>query len=409
MSEPSIEVSLYSYRQFDGIKRGRIELTCGGKDCNEQFINGLGRIAFDYVPTYAFAKDLIKIEKINPATGFHDSVPFNHDMMRERLKNTPVMNVDPGLAVLHERYWKNVDYLSEDRLVHENEKRIEMYIDARNNASEEDIDAILHVTTNDAKMYVDNELVELYDKTYPLLLISLKPKEAFKCSMRAVLGIGRNEQSWTACSNFYFDQETIPEKIIAKFESSVQFTPFVLVDRAIECYRYRAKALKDEVHRLYLMNKNQSERFQIIIDDEDHTMGEPINYELQSHNEILKSSVSRPNLLARRIIIDVVAKKQSKLLDAILESFDNLISKIDKFEKEFKKIDRPEESNNKGKSKTSNTQKSSAKSTQKRVTKQEASDEIDEDYDESVEQSKKIKAPSRSSKAKTKSKSKGNK
>jgi len=52
----------------------------------------------------------------------------------------------------------------------------------------------------------------------------------------------------------------------------------------------------------------------------------------------MKSSNSRPDLLVREIIIDVVAFKQDKLINAILESFDNLVLKIEKFEKLFDKI-----------------------------------------------------------------------
>ncbi|VBB18299.1 DNA-dependent RNA polymerase 2 subunit Rpb3 [Yasminevirus sp. GU-2018] len=365
MSDLDLKVELRSYRPHDAIKRGQLELNCSGEDCNEQFINGLGRIAVERLPMYAYAKGLIKIERINPESGYHDSVPFNHDMMRMRLENTPVMNVDPGFAILHERFWKNVDYRSPDRPVHENEKRIEVYIDSRNTAPEGDSESILHVTTNDIKVYIDDEPAEIYDKEYPLLIISLKPKEAFKCSMRAVLGVGVNHTCWDACSNFCFDQETDPDVTIAKFQSASQFDEFVLIDRAIEYYRTRANLLKDEIHRMYLLEKEPTERFQIEIMDEDHTMGEPINYELQSHPDIHKSSNSKPDHLMKKIVLDIVAYDKDKLLNAILESMDNLIAKIDKFEEEFNKIERPDGSS-KG---SSGSKKASSKTTSKTTTK----------------------------------------
>jgi len=334
-----MNVSLHSYRPHDAIRRGRLELLCSGNDMNVQFINAIGRIAVKRIPTYAFAKDLIKIEKINPETGYHDSVPFNHDMMRMRLENIPIMNFDPGFSFLHERYWKKVDYKSPDREIHEHEKnnKIEAYIDARNTNSEGS-EVIVHVTTNDMKLTINGDKVQLYDEKYPLLLISLKPKEAFKCSMRGVLGIGINHTCWDACSNFCYDQETIPDKTIVKFVSASRFNEFVLVDRAIEYFKLRTKTLKDEINRMYLLEKNPTERFQIIIRDEDHTMGEPINYEIQSHPDISKASISKPDHLVREIVLDIVAFKKEKLLDAIMSSMDTLIKKIDKFENEFKKI-----------------------------------------------------------------------
>jgi DNA-directed RNA polymerase subunit L len=337
MTDLDISVRLNNYRPHDDIRRGRLELLCSGKDMNDQFMNGLGRIAMKRVPTYAFAYDLIKIEKINQESGYHDSVPFNHDYMRDRMKNTPPMNVDPMIAFLHERHWKNVDYLSPDREVHEAEKRVEAQIDAKNAT-----DDIVNITTNDMKVYIDNELTSIYSQQAPLLLISLKPKEAFKCNMRAVLGIGLNDTCWDACSNFWYDQETVPDKTIVCFESASRFDEFILVDRALEYFRIKTKLLKDEINRMFLLEKNPLDRFQITINDEDHTMGEAINYEFQSHPDILKSSCAKPDHLVRQIVIDVVAFKKEKLLDSIMESMDGLTKKIDKFEKEFKKIERKE-------------------------------------------------------------------
>lgn len=343
-SKLDIKVEKRSYRPHDAIKRGLLELDCSGNDCNDQFINGLGRISVERLPMYAYAKGLIKIERINPESGYHDSIPFNHDMMRDRITNTPVMNIDPGFAILHERYWKNVDYRSIDREIHEKEKRVEVYIDAKNTAPDGDTESILDVTTNNITVYIDDELVKIYNEEFPLLIIRLKAKEAFKCSMRAVLGVGINHTCWDACSNFCFDQETKPGTTIAKFQAASQFDEFVLIDRALEYYRTRTRLLKDEIHRMYLLEKDPNERFQIEINDEDHTMGEAINYELQSHPDIHKSSNSKPDHLVKRIVLDIVAYDKKKLLDAILESIDNLIAKIDKFEKEFKKIDRSESS-----------------------------------------------------------------
>lgn len=342
MSKIDIDVSLYNYRPHDAIKRGRLQLLCSGKDCNEQFLNGIRRIAIKRIPVYAFAHELIKIERINPETGYHDSVPFNHDMMKLRLNNFPVMNVDTGFTFLHEKYWKNVDYLSPDRNKHEDEKRIEANIDVKNIASEGDIGSILDVTTNDMKVYIDDELTDIYDKEYPLLIIRLKPKEAFKCSMKAVLGIGLNHTCWDASSNFWYDEETIPGKTILCTESSSKFDEFILIKRTLEYYRMRTKLLRDEIERRYNIENEISERFQITIKDEDHTMGEPINYEIQSHPDILKSSVSKPDHLIREIVLDIVAFKKEKLINAVLESIDNLLKKIDKFEKEFDKIEKPE-------------------------------------------------------------------
>ena len=250
MQEEKLDITVqpHSYRAHTPIRRGRLELLCGGSDLNSQFINAIGRIAVKRIPTYAFAKELIHIERIDQTTGYRDSIPFNHDMMRERLKNTPCMNLDPEISYLHDKYWNDVDYLSPDRPKHENEKLVEAYVDEKNTSDDGEI---LHVTTNHMKVYVDNVLTSIYDRDYPLLLVSLKPREAFKCSLKAVIGIGINDASWDACSNYCFDQETIPDMTILKLESASRFDEYVLVQRSLEYFRIRANLLKDEIRRLY--------------------------------------------------------------------------------------------------------------------------------------------------------------
>ena len=352
LSKIDIKVSLYSYRPFDNIKRGKIQLLLEGNDCYAKFYNAIGRIAVKRLPSYAFAKELIKIDQINPSTGYHDSVHFNHDMLRDHILNTPIY-VDPGFAFLHEKYWKNVDYLKPDREIHENEKRVEVFLDVKNSANEGDTQAIYDVTTNDMKIYVDNVLTELYDKNYPYRIVKLNPKEGIKCSMRAVIGVGINHTCWDAASNYYYDQETLaesneeyvdyddtPGKVIFTCESAGRFDEFVLIERSLEYFRIRTKLLKDEINRLYLLEQKHTNKFRITIHDEDHTMGEPIAYELQMHPNIIKASNSRPDLLVRTIIIEIIASKKEHMLGAINESFDNLLAKIDKFEQEFKKIEK---------------------------------------------------------------------
>jgi len=332
MSKYDIKISLKSFEPYDGLKRGRLNLLISGNDSNLEFVNALGRIAMKRVPTYAFARELIDIKKINPESGYHDSVPFNYDMIKLRIKNTPVVGVDPNVSYLHEKYWKNMNYLNNDRDKYETEKQVEINIDVKND--EEDI---IHVTTNDMKIYVDNELKELYNKKYPFLLISLKPKEAFNCSLKAVLGVGLNDDCWNSAGNYWYDVND-DGSIDFFVEGNLCFNELKLISRSLEYFKLRVQLLKDEVLRQYLIDPKKSNKFQVKIIDEDHTIGSAINYELQSHKDIIKSSIVKPTLLVREIIIDIFAP-QDKMKNSFLESFDNLLSKINYFEKQYKKIE----------------------------------------------------------------------
>jgi len=328
-----INVNLKSFEPFNGLKRGKLHLELSGKDCNLPFVNAIGRIATKRIPVYAYTKELIQIQKINPETGFHDSVPFNYDMIRNRIKNTPVAGIDPEISYLHERYWKNANYLDKKREKHENEKEVEANINIENRT-----DDILHVTTNDMLIYVNDKIEELYSKEYPFLIISLKPNEAFKCSLKAVVGIGLNDTCWDSAGNYWYDEND--GKIDFFIEGNLCYDEFKLISRSIEYFKLRTKLLKEEIKRQYSLDKEKKENFQVKIVDEDHTFGQIINYEIQSHKNIKKSSMSKPSLLVREIILDIIVSPDNvkSMIDFVMEAFDNLMNKIDVFEREYNKL-----------------------------------------------------------------------
>lgn len=341
MTRLDINLELHSFRPHNAIKRGRLSITVSGKDTYIGFINALERIMTERIPTYGFPRELVKIDRINPETGYHDSIPFNHDMMSLRLSRFPVIGVDPEIAILHEKYWKNVDYLDKDREKHENEKRVEINIDVKNTASEADTESVFDVTTNNIEVYIDNELVDLFNKHYPLLVISLKPKEAFRCSMRAVLGVGLRDSLWNAASNAWHDVFEVKDSVVMNVEASSCFDEFALVERGLEYFKLRTKVMRDYIEKNYKLQDDPDNVFIVKLIGEDDTMGEPIAYELQSHPDIKSAATRKTDRLVDQIELVVSSFKADKMLTAVLESLDNLIARIDNFDTKFREIDRP--------------------------------------------------------------------
>jgi len=330
MSNIDIKISLKSYQPHDSFRRGRLELIFSGEDVYDQLLNSLGRIISKRVPTYAFPPELINIERILPESGYIDSVPFNHDYMKLRLSLFPPMNIDCGLSSLHEKYWFGVDYLDKDRERHEVEKNIEAFVAAKNDSNE-----IIHITTNDMLVYIDGEEMNqnghVYNREYPLLVITLRPNEKFCCSMKAVLGVGLRHSIWDGASNFWMDQETLETtgETILCFQSASRMDERVLLKRGLLYFHERILLYKNEIKRLYLLEKEESSRFIITLKNEDHTFGEVINYEIQSHPDIMHSGCKKPDHLINEIVIDCIAFDRSKLLNAIMESIDRLVARID--------------------------------------------------------------------------------
>jgi DNA-directed RNA polymerase subunit L len=348
-----IKVELYKYEPFDknGYTRGHLQLLCYGKDCNNQFIMALIRIAMKRIPTYAIPKELIKIEKIKKETGYTDPVAHTYDMIRDHIKNTPIVKIDPNVSYFLPKYWKNVDFLDKEREKHPNEKKVNMYIDCKN-----DTDEIIHVTTNNVKTYIDDEEVKnLYNEKYLFWITSLKPKEAFKCSITPVLSVGLRNSSnkssqWDSAPNGYFDQETEKDKTILHLEGNLCYDETVLMSRALEYFITFLSIIKKEIERQYALLEYDDDEFNIVFADEDHTLGEVLAYELQIHKDIKYASCSRPDHLIRSIKITVISNNKKTLDKTIFECIDNLVIKIDKFREQFEaikfgkkeKIDEPE-------------------------------------------------------------------
>jgi DNA-directed RNA polymerase subunit L len=351
-------IKLNKYKPHSNLSRGELSIVFKNYDDNDPFINSIGRIACKRIPVYAVPPELIDITKVDEQSGYHDSVPFNYDMMRARISYIPIMNLDPEIGYLNEKYWKDVDYLDKHRDKHDDEADVELYVHVKNNSLEHDENSIINVTTNDLQITINNQDIspnKLFDKDYPFLIISLKPREAFECSMKAVIGIGLNNSVFDSGSNYYIDHnETIKDSSLLTIQASSRFNEFQLFNRSMEYFETRILNIKNEVEKKYmeLDDESRNNTFLIVLKDEDHTIGEPLNYMIQSHKNIIMSACKKPDNLINEIEIFITCdkKNQDNLLKYIMESFDSLINKIQQTQKEFNKIAKKEESKHKYKS-----------------------------------------------------------
>jgi DNA-directed RNA polymerase subunit L len=338
-SKSDIQVELHDYIPHGKFQRGRMRLLFSGKDANTQFINSIGRVMMDRIPTYAYARELIKVERIDPESGYRDSVAINHDMITIGLKNIPVQNVDPGIHYLHERYWKGVDFLDDTRETHEVEQRIELNVDVRNTADEMDIEALLPVTTNDMQIYVEDEETKLYDPDFPFILLRLKPREQIRLSARAVLGVGLRDACWQAASNYAIDDETFEDEgsVILMFKA-VQINEYVLMERALEYFKERVDLISNMMEKMYLTEEEKTGTFIAVIEGEDYTIGTPLAYEFQSHPDALMASCGMPDNLVDQVNLEIVTDDPDSIVKIIQESTANLLEKIETVKEQFKRI-----------------------------------------------------------------------
>ena len=325
-----INAELIEKHKSNGLDASWLSIKLYGKDLNIKLINSLRRCICDDLPTYAIPPELINID-------INTCVAFNNDYMRLRLSLLPVYGVDSNLFFLPEKYWKNVNLNDIKREKHANEELVEMYINVHNNSSE-----IMNVTTENIKMNVAGEQISPYSKKYPILIVKLKPNDRFKCNMKAVLGVGSKHAIWQSAKNAYYDEIEDKKDNYYKFtlEGNQQSDEKEILIRGC---KYLIKRIDDI--KLDFENKIKSKeilpekKIHFHLQNENHTLGEILNYEFQDHKDILGSGLVKPDYLIKAIIIKIESVPDLvSPFSAMIECMDNIIKKLSHFGKVISEI-----------------------------------------------------------------------
>jgi len=316
------------HKPYVGFNFEFLRLKFTGKDSNIKLINSFRRACAENIPKYAFPRVLINITK-------NTTTAFNNDYMTLRLSHLPVFNVeghdiDPKLNYFHERFWQHVDYLDRDRLVADEERNVEIQINVHNNT-----DIIKNIDTSDpgVKVYIDNEKVNMYSSKWPIEIIQLRPNDSFSCSMKAVLGLGERHTIWAACSNswHYYEDDDPTKDLIVALRPSGSIKGYDIATRACSYLDLKLAIIKKEVMRQLDKSNIKGGMFELEFKNEDSTLAELINYELQSHKNILFSGVTKPDHLLRCMLIRLEFKnniKESDVKKSIEESFNTASDKV---------------------------------------------------------------------------------
>ena len=317
----SIECNEIEMHESNGLDASWLTLLFSGKDFNIKLANSLRRACSNNIPTFAIPQELITIE-------LNTSVAFNNDYMKLRLAQLPVYGLDPDLYFLAEKYWNKdtVNYADPKREKHPKEKSIEFYINSHNNSS-----MITNVTTNDIKMFIDGELINPYNKKYPMLLIKLRPNDRFKCHMKAVLGVGERNVIWAGARNVYYDEKnTSKNEILFTIEGNGQCHEYDTLLKACKFLIKKYTDLRTDLNKKFKSKEILPKKvIYLKLDKEDYTIAEPLNYELQDHKNIIMSGLSRPDHLVRSIQIKVESDENiDSPIPAILECIDAVTNKF---------------------------------------------------------------------------------
>lgn len=310
-------------QEFKDLQNSQLILELSGKDINYAVVNTLRRLSLDYVPTYAFTKESIFIEK--------NTTIFNNDYMRLRLSQLTLPNINIPIVYLPEKFWKNINYADPKRDKYpDDNQNLEIYINVENKSND-----ILNVTTNHIKYIENNKEVESkFNKEYPSLIIQLRPNEIFKCRAIGVLGVGKRDNIWAAAGNAYYE-EIDPNRYKLIIESQGQMDEYEILHKACEIIKIKLNDIKFMIGNKYnstsIMNQNH---LIIKLENEDHTIGNIMNEFLQNNKNIAFSGLSKPDLLIDEIVIKLVSVEPNPIkplfetIDFIINLFNNIQNKL---------------------------------------------------------------------------------
>lgn len=327
-----IKIEEKYYNKKKEYKSSELCLKFSGKDCNIKILSTLRRVCGICIPNHAFNFSNIDILE-------NTCVAFNNDYMKLRLSNLPIFNIESKLSFLHKKYWKNINFADTNREKHPDEKNIKIYINSHNNSNE-----IKDITTKDIKVYIDDNQVEMFDPKAPILIVKLRPNDTFKCTMAASLAIGECDTIYSACSNAWavYDED-IKDSGERIFKSGELFLKSRGQQKEKDIFKLGCEYLlkKYEDFKLELERKKKSEEkynddknLSLIMDEEDFTFGEWINYELQDNKDILFCGLSKPDHQIKSVTLKILSDKK-KPVDLLIEVCNLIIDKINTIKKQI--------------------------------------------------------------------------
>lgn len=326
MSQYDIKIKQLFKSDFSNgkLEQSKLVLDISGDSINSSIINTFRRIAYDFIPTYAFDDNNIFID--------NNTSIFNNDYMKLRLSQITVPKIDFDVDYLEDKYWKNIDYANPNRIKHPKDTQvIELYINYKNNTND-----VYHVNTNDSKIYINGKVEKKFDEEFPHLLISLRPNQEFNCRCVASLGIGKLNNIWSSVSNCFYE-EIDQNHFILTLLSQGQLDEYDILYRSCTILKKKLDEIGLIIKDNYDKAENRSSTdLKIIFKDTDHTVGNILNDFIQDHKDVIFSGMNKSDLLIDSITIFFRSKKDP--IQTLYDVIDEIQRLFDWFQKYFSQV-----------------------------------------------------------------------
>ena len=314
-----MEIIVESIENNNNFKSDHLKVRLKGKDINHVYVNTLRRVLLEEIPSYGINPDLINISK--------NSSVYNNDYIRNRLENFPLIDLNFKLDLEEynklRTYTRGIENFNNDY----DENNINMYLDVKNKE-----DKILNVTTSDIKYYLNDKIDKnIYKKD--ILICKLKKDEEINLSIKVDKGVGLNHSRYNVAHVYY--EQSGDNNFLLTIEPRGQLSIKEILFRALEILKYKLSLINEKFSK-----ENIDEDSGIIVlNNEDHTLGNLITYRLQENSSINFAGYNLEHLLIKDVRIRFSIKDNKKINDILKNEIKYLINYYDNMQKKFSKID----------------------------------------------------------------------
>jgi DNA-directed RNA polymerase subunit L len=315
----------------------RLDFKLSGPNINYIIANTIRRTIFSDIPIYAFNE--FKFEK--------NSSVFNNTYLKLRLRHLPIWGIENTVEFIdynikstepdlddnpEEDNNDNIDNIElniEKTLNISNLKQFTMYVNAKNKTNN-----IMTVTTNNAKFYYDEKQIESPYKTH-IPIVKLQPDQEIIFSAITKIGCEHEDAMYgAACIAGYkqINENEFDFYIESRGqinEKRIMYIAMINIERKIRNFLKMLE--EDNLNKV----KSEEDKLQglIIVNNEDHTLGNLISRGLQLHPSISFAGYNLPHPLSKKVHFHYKLEKADnirEIIKQVVEYYSNIFSQIKK-------------------------------------------------------------------------------
>lgn len=308
----------------------RLEIKIKGNDINYIILNTIRRSILSYIPNYAFTEFNFK----------KNNTIFNNNYLKLRISNIPVWGIENNLEIFTPKKKMIDDIINEENINEEDNinddidlnpeinnslnsstlKQLTMFVDYKSSDNN-----IITVTTDHAKFYYEEKKIDSPYKI-PIPLIKLQPKQTITFSVITSVGIEQQHSIYSVVSGCFYNEINDNEyNLIIESRGGINEKKIIHVGliNIINKIKNVIKNIPDEID-------DKKQKGEIIINNEDSTLGNLLSYGLQKHKDVKFAGFNIPHPLEQKVKIhyELNSNKIIDVLTDVVEYFVILFENI---------------------------------------------------------------------------------